>query len=155
MGVEAFWLERLFEPRQVELHHPVAQFSGGRHIEVPVGVDHQFDVRANRIAKGTHEVFCVCRPGCRDLAIDIPAVVPAHFRAERVELERLVTECHLALRIGHAGVDIVYRADVGVDGDRLAHLAAEQVPDGTTECLAFDVPERHVDPAGERGAETA
>src|SRR5690349_23890092 len=80
-------------------------------------IDHEITVRTNGLA-------------------DRPSAF--HDPDDAADLDRLDAALHQ--RSGLVG-----RPRVRVNGNGLAYASAEQVPDGSTEGLAFDVPERHVD----------
>src|SRR3546814_5864520 len=71
---------------------------GCRDVEVAVRVDHQLDVRADGRPDLRHQVLGILSALRRNLAVYVAAVVLAHLRPERVQLQRLVAELYLPLR---------------------------------------------------------
>src|SRR5207244_2563700 len=87
----------------------------------------------------------LAQPGeLRDGVVD-PGLVLDRARVPAIQASGAGLERREALRLPFA--DQLRRARVGVDANALAGRAAEQLVDRDAEQLAFDVPERLIDPA--------
>ena len=149
---EALGRDRLLVPDQVDvLQRP----SGGyrrRHVEPPVGVDHQLRVRTDGLSHGVHPVNRL-RDGARRQILHPagPGVGPGKrpLPLERVCLDGVVAVGERlfcrgdSIVDGHALVPLVL--DVGVERDAVPDRAADQPVDRLAKHLAADVPQRDVD----------
>ena len=122
----------LFQPEDVEFLETDGALDGGLRVPHQAGVNQQVGVGAQALSRATDQVH---------IGLGIAAHgVPAEFH----RLKPAVAEAARKLE-GLLGRRAEKRA--GVTAELLVEAPAEEFPDGQSERLALDVPERHVDAA--------
>ena len=133
----------LLDPARCVRFERDRDLGGGVRREAAVHLDHQVDVRSDRLAH---------RGDDRERPAAGRRRQPNARRTERVELHRPIAARDDAERQGRDGVGLEVGSvpAVGVGRDAVAESPAEELPDGHAERLADEVPRRDVE-RGQRG----
>jgi hypothetical protein len=146
-GVVALGRAGLLEPGDVVGGEALGEADGGGDVVEGVGVDEDLDIGADSLADGLDHGDAGVLDLAVDLAVEVVAVDQVAGGHEGVGLDG----AGAALDLGEGVLDHLLDGagvlEVGVEGDGVADLAAEQAIDRDAEGLGGDVPAGDVDGA--------
>ena len=140
---------RLLEPERIEALEPPRQPDRARDRELPVRPEQEIAARAD----GLPDLPDVALAAIELVERRLPGI-EGRVRPGRIELDR--GEAQVGVLAGAAGRQVGIGVDVGrvaglrvevaVGAQPLAHASAEQLVGRLADCLADEVPHRHLDP---------
>ena len=155
-GVVVLGRDGFFEPSDVELAEGFADANRGGDVVASVEVDEQFDVGSDGVADGAGDLDTLSQTGRRDVVtvlqrryiVEVPEGV--HLEGGVTLGDRLESGLRISLRCPSP-----VEPAVGVEAEVFAEFSGDELVDGETVALAFDVPECDVDGGDEGGAEAS